>query len=269
MLFRSVSTLVRWFPDRRGLATGMAIMGFGGGAMIGAPLADLLMRHFATPRSVGVWETLLCLAAIYLCFMLLGAFAYRVPPEGYSPGGAARGAATAPGPAASFTPAEAVRTRQFWLLWVVLCLNVSAGIGVIGMASPLLQEMFGGRLVGSDLPLDSLDVAAKARVAAVAAVAAGFTGLLSLFNILGRFFWSALSDRIGRRAVYTIFFAAGILLYAAAPALGRAGNVALFCACFCAILSMYGGGFAAIPAYLADLFGTASLGAIHGRLLTA
>lgn len=262
-----VSTLVRWFPDRRGLATGMAIMGFGGGAMIGAPLADLLLRHFATPRSVGVWETLLSLAAIYLVFMLLGAFAYRIPPEGFAPGAVARQApGGSPAAEASFTPAEAIRTRQFWLLWIVLCLNVSAGIGVIGMASPMLQEMFGGRLIGSDLPFERLDAADAARVAAVAA---GFTGLLSLFNILGRFFWSALSDRIGRRAVYTIFFAAGLLLYGAAPALGRAGNVPLFCACFCAILSMYGGGFAAIPAYLADLFGTASIGAIHGRLLTA
>ena len=266
-----VSTLIRWFPDRRGLATGMAIMGFGGGAMIGAPLADLLMRHFATPRSVGVWETLLALAAIYFGFMMLGAFAYRIPPEGWAPvrrvagkGAPADGADAAS--ARSFTVAEATRARGFRLLWLVLCLNVSAGIGVIGMASPMLQEMFGGRLVGRDVPFERLDPADAARVAAVAA---GFTGLLSLFNILGRFFWSALSDRIGRRAVYTIFFAAGLVLYAAVPAIGRAGNVPLFCACLCLILSMYGGGFAAIPAYLADLFGTGSIGAIHGRLLTA
>ena len=260
-----VSTLIRWFPDRRGMATGMAIMGFGGGAMIGAPLADILMRHFAGPRSVGVWETLLVLAAVYFCFMMLGAFAYRVPPDGWSPGPAAAIATGAP-PQGSFTAGEAVRTRQFWLLWAVLCLNVSAGIGVIGMASPMLQEMFGGRLVGRDLPYEQLDAAAAAEVAAVAA---GFTGLLSLFNILGRFFWSALSDRIGRRGVYTIFFAAGLVLYASVPMIGRAGNVPLFCGCFCLILSMYGGGFAAIPAYLADLFGTANVGAIHGRLLTA
>ncbi|MFM9059076.1 MAG: OFA family MFS transporter [Planctomycetaceae bacterium] len=264
-----VSTLIRWFPDRRGLATGMAIMGFGGGAMIGAPLADLLMRHFAGPASVGVWETLLVLAAIYFCFMMLGAFAYRVPPEGCTPrtrGGPHEMAAAVEPRAASFTAAEAMHTPQFWLLWIVLCLNVSAGIGVIGMASPMLQEMFGGRLIGRAEPLERLDADATARVAAVAA---GFTGLLSLFNILGRFVWSALSDRIGRRAVYTVFFAAGLALYAAAPAIGRAGNVALFCGCFCLILSMYGGGFAAIPAYLADLFGTGSVGAIHGRLLTA
>jgi len=248
----------------------MAIMGFGGGAMIGAPLADLLMRHFAGPRSVGVWETLLVLAAIYLCCMMLGAFTYRVPPEGWSPGAASatRPAAAQGGGAAngSFTAGEAMRTRQFWLLWAVLCLNVSAGIGVIGMASPMLQEMFGGRLVGRDLSYEQLDATAAAEVAAAAA---GFTGLLSLFNILGRFVWSALSDRIGRRGVYTIFFAAGLVLYASVPMIGRAGNVPLFCACFCIILSMYGGGFAAIPAYLADLFGTANVGAIHGRLLTA
>jgi len=255
-----VSTLIRWFPDRRGLASGLAIMGFGGGAMIGAPLADLLMRHFANARSVGVWETLLVLAAIYFVVMLLGAFAYRVPPPGWAP------ATAAGGNAGSFTAAEAVRTPAFWLVWLVLCLNVSAGIGVIGMASPMLQEIFGGRLIGRDAALDALDPADTARVAAVAA---GFTGLLSLFNILGRFFWSALSDRIGRRALYMIFFAVGALLYASVPALGRAGNVALFCAAFCVILSMYGGGFAAIPAYLADLFGTGNVGAIHGRLLTA
>lgn len=157
-------------------------------------------------------------------------------------------------------------TPQFWLVWLVLCLNVSAGIGVIGMASPMLQEMFGGRLIGRDTPFEQLDATAATRVAAVAA---GFTGLLSLFNIVGRFFWSALSDRIGRPAVYRIFFAAGLVLYAAVPTLGRSGNVALFCAAFCVILSMYGGGFAAIPAYLADLFGTGHVGAIHGRLLTA
>ena len=264
-----VSTLIRWFPDRRGLASGLAIMGFGGGAMIGAPLADRLMKHFAGPRSVGVWETLLSLAAIYLVFMLLGAFAYRVPPEGWAPeapGGAGGKPSAGPSGAGSFTVAEAMRTRQFWLLWLVLCLNVSAGIGVIGMASPMLQEIFGGRLIGRDVPFERLEAADAARVAAVAA---GFTGLLSLFNILGRFFWSTLSDRIGRPVLYTIFFAAGVVLYAAVPALGRAGNVPLFCACFCLILSMYGGGFAAIPAYLADVFGTGSLGAIHGRLLTA
>ena len=260
-----VSTLIRWFPDRRGLATGLAIMGFGGGALIGAPLADRLIQAFAGPRSVGVWETLLVLAAIYFVVMMIGAFAYRVPPPGWAPAGWTPPPDHQPGPA-GMTAAAACRTPQFWLLWLVLCLNVSAGIGVIGMASPMLQEMFGGRLIGTSAPFESLDAG---QLKQVAAVGASFTGLLSLFNVVGRFFWSALSDRIGRKAVYAIFFLLGAGLYAAAPALGRSGNVALFCGAMCAILTMYGGGFAAIPAYLADLFGTGSVGAIHGRLLTA
>jgi nitrate/nitrite transporter NarK len=201
---------------------------------------------------------------------MLGAFAYRIPPEGWTPAFPPKAGQQSdhptPSPASSFTVTEAMGTRQFWLLWIVLCLNVSAGIGVIGMASPMLQEMFGGQLVGRDVPFEQLDATDTARVAELAA---GFTGLLSLFNILGRFVWPTLSDRIGRRAVYNLFFAAGLLLYAAVPAIGRAGNVALFCGCFCLILSMYGGGFAAIPAYLADVFGTRSIAAIHGRLLTA
>jgi MFS family permease len=269
-----VSTLIKWFPDHRGLATGLAIMGFGGGAMVGSPLADRLMKHFAGPQSVGVWQTLLVLAAVYFVFMIIGAFAYRVPPEGWAPqggsGGEGRRSTTAPrGPQAappSLTAAQACRSRQFWLVWMVLCLNVSAGIGVIGMASPMLQEMFGGRLLGLDTPFEKLGAADLDRVAAVGA---GFTGLLSLFNILGRFFWSWLSDAIGRKTTYGIFFLLGIGLYAAVPAVGRAGLIGLFCGVCCLILSMYGGGFAAVPAYLADLFGTGFVGAIHGRLLTA
>lgn len=269
-----VSTLIKWFPDHRGLATGLAIMGFGGGAMVGSPLADRLMGHFAGPESVGVWQTFLVLAAVYFVFMMIGAFAYRVPPEGWAPQGwsggegrrsttAARRSQAAP---PSMTVAQACRSRQFWLVWLVLCLNVSAGIGVIGMASPMLQEIFGGRLLGLDTPFEKLDAADLGRVAAVGA---GFTGLLSLFNILGRFFWSWLSDAIGRKTTYGIFFLLGIALYAAVPAVGRAGTIGLFCGVCCLILSMYGGGFAAVPAYLADLFGTGFVGAIHGRLLTA
>ena len=262
-----VSTLMKWFPDQRGLATGLAIMGFGGGAMIGSPLADRLMRNFSSATSVGVSETFVTLAVIYLGFMMLGAFAYRVPPDGWKP---ASWAGPAGGQAAektrSFTAAEACRTPQFWLLWGVLLCNVSAGIGVIGMASPMLQEVFGGRLIGSDRPFEELDAAELARTAAVAA---GFTGLLSLFNIVGRLFWSSLSDRIGRRVTYAIFLVAGAGLFALVPAAGRAGSVAAFCGLLCLALTMYGGGFAAIPAYLADLFGTGSVGAIHGRILTA
>jgi MFS family permease len=242
-----VSTLIKWFPDRRGMATGMAIMGFGGGAMIGAPLADRLMTHFRTPTSVGVWQTFLVLAGLYFASMMAGAFAYRVPPAGWRP----RGMTSAPGQAMvtarSVHLRDAHKTKQFWLIWAVLCLNVSAGIGVIGMASPMLQEIFG----------------------ASAAVAAGFTGLISLFNIGGRFFWASLSDRIGRKATYYTFFILGIALYTLTPTAARTGSQAAFVLAICVIVSMYGGGFATIPAYLADIFGTQFVGAIHGRLLTA
>lgn len=166
----------------------------------------------------------------------------------------------------SLTADQACRTRQFWLVWLVLCLNVSAGIGVIGMASPMLQEVFGGRLLGNATPFEKLTADELARVAAMGA---GFTGLLSLFNILGRFFWSSISDWLGRKTTYGLFFLLGLLLYTSVPALGRTGAIGLFCSVFCLILTMYGGGFAAIPAYLADLFGTGFVGAIHGRLLTA
>ncbi|MDB6090658.1 MAG: yhjX 1 [Gammaproteobacteria bacterium] len=263
-----VSTLIKWFPDRRGMATGMAIMGFGGGAMIGAPLADKLMKHFATPTSVGVWETFLTLAAIYFVFMLGGAFGYRVPPEGWQPPGWNPGSATKKALVTDKHVALEVawRTQQFWLLWAVLCLNVTAGIGILGMASPLLQEVFGGRLIGVEATFDQLKPAQKGQIAALAA---GFTGLLSLFNIAGRIFWASLSDRIGRKATYAMFFLLGIALYASIPWTAAAGSLALFVAFFCVILSMYGGGFATVPAYLADLFGTRMVGAIHGRLLTA
>ncbi|RJX76288.1 OFA family MFS transporter [Pseudomonas sp. LS-2] len=264
-----VSTLIKWFPDKRGMATGMAIMGFGGGAMVGAPLATALMSHFATPDSVGVWQSFVAMAAIYFVFMIGGALAYRVPPTGWKPEGW-----TAPVKktnSAMITNRHvhvsvAWKTPQFRLVWLVLCLNVSAGIGILGMASPLLQEVFGGKLLGSDQAFGQLDAS---QLAAIAAIAAGFTGLLSLFNIGGRFFWASFSDYIGRKATYFVFFALGFLLYASVPTLSHLGSVALFVAAFCVVLSMYGGGFATVPAYLADLFGTQMVGAIHGRLLTA
>ncbi len=263
-----VSTLIKWFPDRRGMATGMAIMGFGGGALIGSPLADMLMRHFATPTSVGVKETFLVMAAAYFVFMMAGAFGYRVPPTGWKPKG------WTPPPAkdnAMITQGHVHVKRvwgipQFWLVWGVLCLNVSAGIGVLGLASPMLQEMFGGRLIGLDVGFGDLSTE---QLSAIAAIAAGFVGMLSLANIIGRFFWASMSDKFGRKLTYSIFFVLGIALYASAPTLGNAGSIALFVAAFCVILSMYGGGFATVPAYLADLFGTQHVGAIHGRLLTA
>jgi MFS family permease len=263
-----VSTLIKWFPDRRGMATGLAIMGFGGGAMIGSPLADRLLQHFASPTSVGVAPTLVTMALLYLVFMLCGAFGYRVPPTGWSPPGW-----TAPPPAAAKLKTlrhvnvdRVFGIPQFWLLWAVLCLNVSAGIGVLGMASPMLQEVFGGKLLGGEGALSQL--AGDQRVQ-VATIGAAFLGLLSLFNILGRIFWASFSDAIGRKVTYFAFFALGIALYSSAPWAGSAGHVGLFVAFFCIILTMYGGGFATIPAYLADLFGTQHVGAIHGRLLTA
>ncbi|MBA8877007.1 OFA family MFS transporter [Phyllobacterium myrsinacearum] len=263
-----VSTLIKWFPDRRGMATGMAIMGFGGGAMIGAPLANLLMNHFKSPDSVGVWQTFLVMAAGYFVFMICGAFGYRIPPAGWRPEGW-----TPPTAAKAMITTrhvhlrDAHKTKQFWLIWAVLCLNVSAGIGVIGMASPMLQEIFAGKLIGlPDVSFTQLDAGQKT---AIASIAAGFAGLISLFNIGGRFFWASLSDRIGRKATYFTFFALGIVLYALAPTAAHMGSQALFVAIFCVILSMYGGGFATVPAYLADIFGTQFVGAIHGRLLTA
>ncbi|RKE80172.1 OFA family MFS transporter [Rhizobium sp. AG855] len=263
-----VSTLIKWFPDRRGMATGMAIMGFGGGAMIGAPLANMLMTLFKTDTSVGVWQTFVVMALIYFVFMMGGAFGYRIPPAGWRPEGW-----TAPVSKSTMITTrhvhlrDAHKTPQFWLIWAVLCLNVSAGIGVIGVASPMLQEIFAGSLIGlPDLTFSQLDTAQKAQIAAIAA---GFTGLLSLFNIGGRFFWASMSDKIGRKNTYFCFFILGIILYAAAPTLAGLGSKAMFVLAFGIILSMYGGGFATIPAYLADIFGTQFVGAIHGRLLTA
>ena len=263
-----VSTLIKWFPDHRGMATGMAIMGFGGGAMIGAPLADRLMKFFATPTSVGVWETFVAMGVIYFIAMLLGAFGYRIPRADWRPAGwvekshAGNGMITT----RNVDVSVAWKTPQFWCLWGVLCLNVSAGIGVIGMASPMLQEVFGGKLIGVDLRFSELGADQKAQLATIGDA---FSGLLSLFNIAGRFFWASLSDYIGRKTTYFIFFGLGIALYASAPYAGGLGSVALFVGIFCVILTMYGGGFATIPAYLADMFGTRFVGAIHGRLLTA
>ena len=215
-----VSTLIKWFPDRRGMATGMAIMGFGGGAMIGAPLATKLMAHFHTATDVGAASTFLVLAAVYFVFMVGGAFIYRVPADGYVPAGWQPPAHVATASARGSVALEnAHRTPQFWLLWAVLCLNVSAGIGVLDMASPMLQEIFGGSLIGAkgvgftQLTPDQHKL--------VAAVAGGFAGFLSLFNILGRFFWASISDRIGRRSTYATFFLLGIALYALVPFLAR------------------------------------------------
>jgi len=245
-----VSTLIKWFPDRPGMATGMAIMGFGGGALIAAPLSVTLIAHFKSATSNGVLETFVTMGAIYFMFMMIGVIAVRVPPPDWKPAGwvnvvKPRALVTT----ANVAAGVAWRTAQFWLLWGVLCMNVTAGIGVLSVASPMIQEIFSGRVT--------------------AASAAGFVGLISLFNMGGRFFWASTSDYIGRRATYMVFFLLGILLYSTVPTIGFGGHIGLFVAAFCVILSMYGGGFATIPAYLRDVFGTMEVGAIHGRLLTA
>ena len=264
-----VSTLIKWFPDRRGMATGMAIMGFGGGAMIGSPLAAELMKAFATPEQMGVAPTFVVMAAVYFVFMMGGALSYRIPASGWKPAGWTPPAAQTNN---TMITQRHVHVRkvwgipQFWLVWLVLCMNVSAGIGVIGMASPMLQEVFGGSLIGLTKKFGELD---KTELTAIAGVAAGFTALLSLFNIGGRFFWASLSDKLGRKTTYVVFFVLGGLLYASVPTSAAAGSQLAFVGALCIILSMYGGGFATVPAYLADLFGTQMVGAIHGRLLTA
>jgi MFS family permease len=246
-----VSTLIKWFPDRRGMATGMAIMGFGGGAMIASPLSQLLLDHFKSPTSVGVAESFVTLGTIYLVAMLSGAFLFRVPAPGWRPAGWEPPAVTTHGliTRRHVHVDNAIKTAPFYFLWAVLFLNVTAGIGILEQASPMIQEMFKGAVKPS--------------------AAAGFVGLLSLFNMSGRFGWSSLSDRIGRKRTYAVFFTLGPVLYLMLPYSGRIGSVALFVACAALILTMYGGGFATIPAYLSDLFGTQYVGAIHGRLLTA
>jgi MFS family permease len=232
------------------MATGMAIMGFGGGAFIASPLSVWLMRQFSTDTHVGVPETFIVLGLVYFCFMMVGAAIVRLPPPGWAPAGY-----VAPTQSSRLITTQnvfvyqALKTPQFWLIWWVLCLNVTAGIGVLGQASAMSQEMFPGQVTVT--------------------AAAGFVGLMSLFNMGGRFFWASTSDLIGRRNTYFCFFILGIVLYALVPQSGALGSIGLFVACFAVILSMYGGGFSTIPAYLRDLFGTRYVGAIHGMLITA
>ncbi len=245
-----VSTLIKWFPDRPGMATGMAIMGFGGGAFIASPLSVWLMQKFSTPTHVGVAEAFMGLGIIYLIFMWVGAAIVRIPapawkPEGYTPPVQASKLITT----SDVFVYDALKTPQFWLIWWVLCLNVTAGIGVLGQASAMSQEMFPGHIT----PV----------------AAAGFVGLLSLFNMVGRFFWASTSDYIGRKNTYFCFFVIGTVLYALVPWTGSIGSITGFVLCFIVIISMYGGGFATVPAYLKDMFGTRYVGAIHGWLITA
>ena len=247
-----VSTLVKWFPDRPGMATGMAIMGFGGGALIGSPLGQELMNRFAdtSTGNTGAAAAFTGMAGIYACFMLFGAATIRVPaadwkPEGYEPKAANAGNAMIT--TASVAVDTAWKTPQFWLLWTVLCMNVSAGIGILGRATDICQDMFG----------------------VSAAIGAGFTGVLSIFNMSGRFIWSSVSDFTGRKGVYCLYFILGAALYFILPWTQHTQSRTLFVICTALIESMYGGGFATIPAYLKDMFGTYQVGAIHGRLITA
>jgi len=243
-----VGTLIRWFPDRPGMATGLAIMGFGGGAMLAAPLSVALMKAFQSATGVGVWQTFICLGMLYGLAMLVGAFTVRIPPPGWQPPGfvptASRGGMVT---SRNVHADVAIRTPQFYLLWLMLCLNVTAGIGILGKASDMVQDMFG------------------------VSVAAGssFVLILSAANMGGRFLWSTLSDWLGRKTTYAVYFGLGLLLYALLPMLGKGGWWPAFVVTSVVIMTMYGGGFATIPAYLRDLFGTMHVGAIHGRLLTA
>ncbi len=259
-----VSTLIKWFPDRPGLATGMAIMGFGGGAMVASPLSGRLMSLYdgsydpsdssTVASGDAVAGLFVTLAAIYLVFMSLGAFLVRVPaddwrPEGWEPDTAAAKPMVTN---ASVSAANAIKTPQFWLLWTVLFCNVTAGIGILEQASPMIQDFF-REGDGS---------------AVAAAAAAGFVGLLSICNMAGRFVWSSTSDHIGRKPIYMVYLGVGIVLYLGL-ALAGSSSTFLFVALAGLIISFYGGGFATVPAYLRDLFGTFQVGAIHGRLLTA
>ncbi len=242
-----VSTLIKWFVDRPGMATGMAIMGFGGGAMIGGPLAVRLMNYFAQPGDNGVAMAMFAMGGIYFIFMMFGAFLVRVPPDGWLPPGYVPRTNNAMITSSNLDATVALRTPQFWLLWVVLFCNVTAGIGILEQASPMIQDFF------SDVD---------------AAAAAGFVGVLSLCNMSGRFVWSSTSDVVGRKRIYMMYLGVGALLYFLLATMGTA-SIALFVLFTGIILSFYGGGFATVPAYLKDLFGTLEVGAIHGRLLTA
>ncbi|MDQ3627548.1 MAG: OFA family MFS transporter [Actinomycetota bacterium] len=251
-----VSTLIKWFPDRPGLATGMAIMGFGGGALIASPVSANLLEFYGSRFEGGnaVAALFVTLGLVYLAFMMFGAFTIRVPADGWKPEGFDPSAARARSmvTSANVSANNAIRTRQFWLLWTVLFCNVTAGIGILEQAGPMITDFF--RDNGSS--------------AVTAAASAGFVGLLSIFNMAGRFVWSSTSDVIGRKPIYMAYLGVGMVLYLLLASVGSS-SVALFVVLAAIIISFYGGGFATVPAYLRDLFGTYEVGAIHGRLLTA
>jgi MFS family permease len=244
-----VSTLIKWFPDRPGLATGLAIMGFGGGALIASPLSSTLLETYASNPVNAIVPSFLTLGAIYLVSMMIGAFVVRLPAEGWQPEGWSPPTEEETGDlqtTADVSAGSSIRTPQFWLLWTVLFCNVTAGIGLLEQASPMIQDYF----------------------AVEAAAAAGFVGLLSLANMAGRIGWSSTSDYIGRKPTYMMYLGVGAVLYFVLAVFG-ASSLVLFLLVTVVILSFYGGGFATIPAYLKDMFGVAQVGAIHGRLLTA
>jgi MFS family permease len=249
-----VSTLMKWFPDRPGLATGLAIMGFGGGALIASPLSNSLMVLFGGGTdtenlAAGLVPTFITLALSYAVIIAAGAYVIRLPhpdwvPEGYDPSAAE---STPMQTNLSVSANQALKTPQFWFLWLILFTNVTAGIGILENAAPMIQDYF---------------------PAVTAAAAAGFVGILSLANMAGRFVWSTTSDYIGRKPIYMIYLGVGIALYLVLALLGNSSLV-LFIIAAIFILSFYGGGFSTIPAYLRDMFGYYQVGAIHGRLLTA
>ncbi|WP_394840172.1 OFA family MFS transporter [Pendulispora rubella] len=256
-----VPTLIKWFPDRPGLATGMAIMGFGGGALIASPVSVKLMELFQAKGATSgesVTKTFLVLGAVYFVAMVFGAFTVRLPPPNWSPGNDGgspaepKKVATVTEPAMRVSAANAIRTPQFWMLWVTLFCNVTAGIGILEQAAPMIQDFF----------------RAGPRSGVSAVVAGGFVGVLSICNMAGRFLWSSTSDIVGRKRIYSIYLGLGVVLYALLAVVGSHSTV-VFVLLAGAILSLYGGGFATIPAYIRDLYGPFQVGAIHGRLLTA
>jgi MFS family permease len=237
-----VSTLVKWFPDRRGMATGLAIMGFGGGAFLAGYLNVFFMDR------IGVANTVMALGVTYLVIMLLGSGLLERPPAGWKPEGWTPSSRTAAMITdRSVTRNEAIRTAQFLLLWSILFINVTAGIGILAQASPMMQDMFHR----------------------TALQAAAVVSLISIFNASGRFLWASGSDYIGRRNTYTIFFVVQVVLFLLIPRLAASGNWTVFQGSLFIVFTMYGGGFATIPAFLADIFGPENVGAIHGALLTA
>jgi MFS family permease len=246
-----VSTLIKWFADRPGMATGIAIMGFGGGALIAQPIEKQLLAGFGTSPA-GLSQTFLVMGIGYAVFMSVGWLLVRVPADDWQPPNPPQASPGSSGSGPAVSAATAIRLPQFWLLWVVLCFNVTAGIGILEKAQPIYQDFF----------------ATTGPAPVIAAAAGAFVSILSLANMLGRFVWSSTSDVVGRKNIYRMYLGVGALLYLVILLLGE-GNKVIFLIASMLILSFYGAGFATVPAYLKDLFGTYQVGAIHGRLLTA